>query len=34
LTRTDEALKWAKRFLAAVGHGTSEVLQLHETPAG
>lgn len=30
----DEALEWTKRFLSAVGHGTSEVLQLHETPAG
>lgn len=30
----DEALEWTKRFLALVKHGTSEVLQLHETPAG
>ena len=29
-----EAVEWAKRFLALVEHGTSEVLQLHETPAG
>lgn len=30
----DEALEWAKRFLTVVGEGTSEVLQLHDTPAG
>lgn len=29
-----EAIEWTKRFLALVKHGTSEVLQLHETPAG
>ena len=29
-----EAIEWTKRFLALVKHGTSEVLALHETPAG
>jgi hypothetical protein len=29
----EEAIAWAKRFLAVVGGGTSEILQLHETPA-
>jgi hypothetical protein len=30
----DEAVMWAKRFLATVGGGTSELLQLHESSAG
>lgn len=29
-----EAIEWTKRFLALVKHGTSEVRQLYETPAG
>lgn len=29
-----EAIEWTKRFLALVKHGTSELLQLHEEPAG
>jgi hypothetical protein len=28
-----EAIEWAKRFLAVVKTGTSEVRQLHDTPA-
>jgi hypothetical protein len=28
-----EAIEWTKRFLAVVKHGTSDVLQLHDTPA-
>jgi hypothetical protein len=28
-----EAIEWTKRFLAVVGHGETEVRQLHETPA-
>ena len=28
-----EAIEWTKRFLAVVKTGTSEVRQLHETPA-
>lgn len=28
-----EALEWAKRFLAVVGEGESEIRQLHDTPA-
>jgi hypothetical protein len=30
----DEAIEWTKRFLAVVGEGTTEIRQLHETPAG
>jgi hypothetical protein len=29
-----EAIEWTKRFLALVKHGTSEIRQLYETPAG
>ena len=29
-----EAIEWTKRFLSLVKHGTSEVRQLHDTPAG
>lgn len=29
----EEAIEWTKRFLAAVGEGQSELLQLHDTPA-
>jgi hypothetical protein len=28
-----EAIEWTKRFLSVVGHGQSEILQLHEAPA-
>ena len=29
-----EAIEWTKRFLALVKHGTSEVRQLYDVPAG
>ena len=29
-----EAIEWTKRFLSLVKHGTSEVRQLHDAPAG
>lgn len=29
-----EAIEWTKRFLALVKHGTSEVRQLYDMPAG
>ncbi len=28
-----EAIEWTKRFLSLVKHGSSEVRQLHDTPA-
>ena len=34
VTSKSEAVEWAKRFLAVVGHGTNELLQLHENSAG
>jgi hypothetical protein len=30
----EEAEYWTKRFLATVGHGSSEVRRLHDMPAG